>query len=357
MARLYNGFDALGIGNAIANTQNNIMQQRASTIQSFGNTLLDQLAQQRQERMQREKEEALRKSAIDYLTSAGGIESAQAQSLVNSGVNPGDITRYVLGRNDQRAENDRNYNRGRADALFDREDERVYNEQQRDALWAHEKETTGRNWAGQMLSGAFAAQNSKMMNDIPSQAELDEFNNVAKGLGKYAQEQYGIDLGNLMLGTYGTDNPNGMKTREWYLDNLENELVGPDGKIDPKTLKAFQDEHKADGSWDRMMEIPGFKTKFDHLLKTKLKGSKAKRNAQDPDSGNFNTQEDYQRIYENAQEMARIEALHKNLVRLMISGGTLPNVSERDLAILEQMEKDGKIKKGIVSGYRSRSKK
>lgn len=129
MARLYNGFNALALGQAINNTNDAVHQRRLSGLNALGGALQD-FARSYQEEEEKKRQ---RQSAIDFLT-GNGMSPESAKNVVNSGVAPGELAMYMQGRldkksdtEDERAYADKIYGRNRADALSDR-----------DAQWAHE---------------------------------------------------------------------------------------------------------------------------------------------------------------------------------------------------------------------------
>lgn len=82
MSRIYNGFDALGIGNAIRATNGNTyqMQQNAlDRLSSFGDKMKEYLLEQKE----RKDAERQRASAIQYLAN-GGVNPEKAQAIVDS---------------------------------------------------------------------------------------------------------------------------------------------------------------------------------------------------------------------------------------------------------------------------------
>lgn len=136
MARLYNGFNSLALGQAINNTNNDIHNRRMTGLQMLGSSLQDLARAHKEE----EEKQAQKQSALDFLT-GNGMSQASAQAMVNSGIAPGELTKYMQGRLDKKADTedersyeDKIYGRNRADALSDR-----------DAQWAHDLEM----WAKQ----------------------------------------------------------------------------------------------------------------------------------------------------------------------------------------------------------------
>lgn len=136
MARLYNGFNALALGQAINNTNDAVHQRRLSGLNALGGALQD-FARSYQEEEEKKRQ---RQSAMDFLT-GNGMNPENAQAMVNSGIAPGDLTKYM---------------QGRIDAASDKADDRAYSEKRygiertdklsdRDAQWAHDLEV----WAKQ----------------------------------------------------------------------------------------------------------------------------------------------------------------------------------------------------------------
>lgn len=121
MARLYNGFNALALGQAINNTNDAVHQRRLNGLNALGGALQD-FARSYQEEEEKKQQ---RQSALDFLT-GNGMSESDANALVNSGIAPGELTRYMQGRidaaidkADDRAYSEKRYGIERADAIAD----------------------------------------------------------------------------------------------------------------------------------------------------------------------------------------------------------------------------------------------
>lgn len=82
MANLYNGFNALALGQAINNTHNGIANRNITGLQVLGDSLSDFF----KAREDAQKEADRKKSALDYLLSRGGenVDRQQAESIVGA---------------------------------------------------------------------------------------------------------------------------------------------------------------------------------------------------------------------------------------------------------------------------------
>ena len=121
MARLYNGFNALALGSAINNTNNNVHNNRMTGLQMLGSSLQDVARAKKEE----DEKQAQKKSAMDFLT-GNGMSEADATALANSGVAPGELAMYMRGQldkkadtADQRSYEEKIYGIKRADAIAD----------------------------------------------------------------------------------------------------------------------------------------------------------------------------------------------------------------------------------------------
>lgn len=82
MANLYNGFNALALGQAINNMHGGLANRKITGLQILGESMKDAL----QAREDAEKDAARKKSALDYLLSRGGenVDRRQAESIVGA---------------------------------------------------------------------------------------------------------------------------------------------------------------------------------------------------------------------------------------------------------------------------------
>lgn len=168
MSRIYNGFDALALGQAVNKMHQGYADRTNATLQNFGNglqTLFQAIAEERQEQNRKksaleyllsrgggnvdrrqaesivgalgpenglsvllgeiskkeadtanaEKEAAQKKSALEYLVGAGKMDQATAEGLVGS-VGAGEAAKYMAGR----ISSGEDYARNRKDATLDR---------------------------------------------------------------------------------------------------------------------------------------------------------------------------------------------------------------------------------------------
>lgn len=125
MARIYNGFNALGLGQAINNTNDMVNARRVNGLQALGGAVEDFM----REREEQAKEQRRRQSAIDYLTGTGGMDEAKASQMVET-ITPEQAVLYLTGRLDKQADtkseheyeqsiHDRNRGEQLEDKIFD----------------------------------------------------------------------------------------------------------------------------------------------------------------------------------------------------------------------------------------------
>ena len=67
----------------------------------------------------------------------------------------------------------------------------------------------------------------------------------------------------------------------------------------------------------------------------KQRGSKGKRNADNPNSGNVTTEEDYKKAWDNAKEAERLNNLANEVEQALIRGAQYPKLSQDDIKKLE----------------------
>lgn len=142
MARLYDAFNALALGNAINSMQNERARQKISGLQALGGSLQDYFQQRDIER----KEAAQKQSALDYLMGTGRMDEGKANGLVGS-IGPGEAVKYFQGRLDDETDRQKQwgredfvYDRNLKDSRYDRKNERDWQTIIRDEQWAHDKE-------------------------------------------------------------------------------------------------------------------------------------------------------------------------------------------------------------------------
>lgn len=198
MARLYNGFDGLMLGQAINNLHNGMAQQKMSGLQSIGDAMTDYLTQRAEE----QKEAARKKSAIDYLM-GNGYDQQKAEQFVGA-VDPSEAVKYLQGRLDKKADTadereyeEKIYGRNRNDRLADIADQREYEELDREKQWAHDFEdfvTKSGITYGQAVRQMQFSQLMQQLGLIASKdwgnsrKGVDQYNDTIKTLQDFAKE-------------------------------------------------------------------------------------------------------------------------------------------------------------------------
>ena len=208
MARLYNGFDALALGQAVNGLYGNMAQRKANGIQVLGDSIKEML----QAREQEQKEAARRQSAIDYLTGTGGMDNAKATQMVDT-VTPEQAVLYLTGRLDKKAdtEDERGYeqtihDRNRGEALEDK----IYDNAYAWEDWLRKNGITYGQAAKQALFGQLMQQlgliSSKDWGN--SRQGVDQYNDTINALKTFSEKnpEFMDVLGLIQQGMKGGDN-------------------------------------------------------------------------------------------------------------------------------------------------------
>ena len=193
MARLYNGFNALALGQAINNTNDAIHQRRLSGLNALGGSLQDLAKAYRED----QEKKLQKQSAMDFLT-GNGMSPESAESVVNSGVAPGELAMYMMGRIDRKADtaDERAYAAGVRKEGYDREDA-IYGRNRADTLadreaqWAHDFEDWAQKNGISYEQAVKQAQFGALMNNLAtitakdwgnSRAGMEQYNSGLKAL-------------------------------------------------------------------------------------------------------------------------------------------------------------------------------
>lgn len=354
MARLYNGIDGLGLGRSVNDLWNQQYLQRKQNMDSFANgmtQLMQGLGEQREQARQKQ-------SAIDFLT-RNGMTAADAQSLADSGLAPGELTKYMQGRLDKSVDlkaaqerADFEYGRAREDKLNDEEWDREIADL--DKMQKRKDEIEDSEFKA--INEEIAILQSKINGGgLVSQADLDAMNNALRKKSSWlkAHPWYTQFEDNL----YGNGNNAGTSalwTDKKATDALYGLIDEKDGKVDSAALKALDEKYLRDTGRTLAKDLPDL---YKNIAQ-KQRGSKGKRNADNPNSGNITTEEDYKKIYNDAVEMKRLRGIYSRMVEELSTGKPLTQISATDLKILEAMERDGKFKqKGGITLYKNKMKR
>lgn len=359
MARLYNGFNGLMLGQAINDLYDGIAQQRASGLQSIGNSLQDYFTQRGIE----QKEQQRKQDAIDFLMGRGGMDEASARQFAGT-VDPSEAVRYMQGRLDKKADtaDDRAYeqsiyDRNRNDQIEDKVLDRAYAWQ--DWLRKHDIESKDSIAASEFsdISNRIAMLQQKAQSgSLPSQIDIDEMRSLKKKRNEwlklhpnYSQIYYTDWMDN----DQGEDGNDPLESKEATIAAMK--AMEKNGFVSPKDLNDFNNRFL----WrtgHNLYNDPEYKDLYKNLA-SKQKGKKIVRNAANPDAAGITTQEDLQRILDNSIEQQRLRNIHGKLVSELMKGAPVSDISDADLSLLEMLEKNGKIKKGAVTLYRNRKKR
>ena len=335
MARLYNGFNALALGQAINNTNDAVHQRRLSGLNALGGALQD-FARSYQEEEEKKRQ---RQSAMDFLT-GNGMSPENAQAMVNSGIAPGELTKYMQGRLDKiedlnaaNARADFEYGRAREDKLNDEEWNREMDnldkmqeshEKRKNEI--EDKEFNALNTRYQLL---LSKQQSGV---LMSKAERAELAQVKEQLDKWLWKHPDYTQMNIDYGNGDGDN------EPWTIERANDELNGlveKDGKVDPAKLKALDEKYLHETGRTLVNDLPDL---YKNIAQ-KQRGSKGKRNAYNPNSGSVPTEEDYKKAWDNAQKAEHLNKLLNDVKQALIRGGGYPNLSDDEKKLLTYKDK------------------
>ena len=208
MGRIYNGFNALGLGRAINETQNALNEQRVSGLQALGDAAQNYV----RAKAEREREQKRRQSALDFLTGRGGMDSAQAEQMVDT-ITPEQAVLYLTGRLDKAA--DTADERGYEQTIHDRN--RGEQISDRDAEWAHNFEDWQKKNGITYEQAVKQAQFGQLMQQLGlisskdwgnSRQGVDQYNDTISALKTFSEKnpEFLDVLGLIQQGMKGSDN-------------------------------------------------------------------------------------------------------------------------------------------------------
>lgn len=209
MARIFNGFDALALGQAVNNLHNGMQQQRMTGLQMLGNGIQDFLQNLEDEK----KEQQRKRSAIDYLT-GNGMDEAKASQMVDT-ITPEQAVLYLTGRLDKQADTadereyqELDYLNKRADMLADKRKDKIddWND------WVSKNNITYGQAAKQAQFGQLMQQlgliSAKDWGN--SRQGVDQYNDTINALKQFAEKnnEY-MDVLGLINPSFGNAGNNG----------------------------------------------------------------------------------------------------------------------------------------------------
>lgn len=359
MARLYNGFNALALGQAINNTNNDIHNRRMTGLQMLGEGVKDYL---------KEREEEQRKqSAIDFLV-GNGMTQENASSLANSGIEPGQLALYMQGRLDKTADTtderkyaedvrkegynraDFEYNRNLSDTRADKEKQLAYDEAQDEKKFNRSRAASIEDKEFEAINGEiFTLEAKANSGTLMSQQDWDNLANAKRRRAEWlkAHPHY-TQIDDSLGSNVGTER------KPWTTETATaslRALIGDDGRVDPKSLKDLNETFLYDTGMN-MYDVPELKALYKNV-EQKQKGKKTVRNTQNPGSGNITTAEDYENILKDEKENQRLNGLLASVKTALVNGGGYPELSERDIALLTKKDK---ATMGLYNRIMSRNK-
>lgn len=218
MARIFNGFDALGLGQAVNNLHNGMQQQSISALEKLAGGLQDAFAQRREEQLANEQKMA----AIDLLSNSGMYDRQKAENMVGA-LGAGEAAKFLTGQ-------------------LATQDEREYNKGLRDEQWKHDLE----DWTKK--NDITYAQAVKQM----------QFGNLMQQLGlisakDWGNSRQGVDQYNDTIGAlkaFSEKNPEFMDV----LGIIQQGMKGSDNKYFDEDIKARLRELGSKGVTDQQRE-------------------------------------------------------------------------------------------------------
>jgi hypothetical protein len=312
MARLYNAFNALSIGDAINGRENALYNRRMSVIDSLSNSLQDHFEQKRQE----EREAQQKTSAVEFLKTLG-MSDNDAAAYVNS-VGAKDAATAMFNKRNA----DEEYRRNLADRRQDTKD-----------AWDREDNVHTRDRTEHSLDAGFnrlydsyIAQQTKVREGVPTRLDMEEYNRVYGALADFVKKhpEYGVVLADKMMeGNSGK----GISTREDYIDALND--LDKEGVVDSASIAELKDRMVKDMVFEKMMADKDFAALW-RQKESRQKGGKKERDMKNLGAGNVHTEEDAKNEYAKAEEAKRIEKNRKALQKWYNGEGPMPDIDEKD---------------------------
>lgn len=322
MARIYDAFNALGLGQAINGLHNGIAAQKANGLQALGDSVQNYLMAMAEEK----KEAAQRKSALDYLMGRGGVDEREAEGLVGS-IGAPDAVKYIAGKNDEQEI----YSRNRKDLIDDR-----------DVQWKHELEDWTKKNDITYRQAVKQAQFGQLMQQLGlitskdwgnSRKGVDQYNDTINALQTFAKEnpEFMDVLGLVKPDIANKDNFG------YYDEDILNELRKFGSKDysddDRESLLKRLIEH------DKFNYIIGNPTFQDAILtfganvdkKNLMKQVNLQRLL-----GNTVTQTQRNKQRESANFNKRIETLYDAIIKAASGKGEFPKLDNSELKALEK---------------------
>lgn len=322
---IYNGFNALGIGQAVGNTWNQKRQNGKELLEllnKFGHSAVDAYDEN-------QKREAL-------LASAGKLGVTEELA---SGMDNAQLAQFLQGVKTQK---DANWQKEQEQKrLFDREDEKqklLFDRE--DKIKAKERAEAALDKGFSALSQAYLAQLTKMRDNVlPSQSDIDEYNRVYNDLQKFVKEhpEYGVQMSDLML--KGANGGKGVKTLESRFETLDG--IVKDGKVDPADMQALKESLIEENVWAALGENKDWQAKWD-LVTDKIEGDPLVRDALYLGSGKKKTSEDAQKALNKAVTQKKIDKELEKMVEAFKKKEVFDFTNLKNLGWYEEHKNDRK---------------
>ena len=312
MARLYNAFNALALGDAINNRENTIYGRRMSVIDSLSNSLQDHFERKRQDEMEAQQ----KTSAVEFLKTLG-MNDADAASYVNSMGAKDAVSAMFSKKNADDA-----YVRQRDDRRQDTKD--AWDRE--DSMHTRDRTEHSLDAGFNRLYDSYIAQQTKVRDGVPSRLDMEEYNRVYGALAKFVKEhpEYGVVLAEKMMeGGSGS----GITTREDYIDALN--ALDKEGVVDSSELADLKSRMVKDMVFEKMMEDKDFRALWKQK-EGRQTGSKLERDMKNLGAGNVHTETDAKNEYAKAEEDKRIAKNRKALQKWYNGEGPMPEIDEMD---------------------------
>lgn len=331
MGRLYNGFNALGIGQAINDIQNERLAMRNSGLQALGGAVQDVF----RAKAEQDRERNRRKSAIDYLV-GNGLDDAKATQMVDT-ITPEQAVLYLTGRLDKKAdtEDERKYesdiyNRNRADAQEDKVLDNAYAWED----WLRKNNITYEQAAKQAQFGQLMQQlgliSSKDWGN--SRQGVDQYNDTINALKTFSEKnpEFMDVLGLIQQGMKGGDN-------KYFDEDIKARLreLGSKGVTDQQREDYLKELINND-KFSYILDNPNFSdAKSEFIANVNNKKLMPYVNLQKL-IGTNTTQTQRNKQINEADFNNRVNSLYDAILKAARGKGEFPKVNDKELKALEK---------------------
>lgn len=324
MARLYNGWNGLAIGNAINERNRRDAENANNAWSTFANGLQRTIESNRAETEERKKKEA----ALEYAKSAG-IDPDKAKFL--AGMSPETIYQHAQGleaEQRKRGYEAADHSRDRLELLTDEDRARAF------------KEIDEENARRQKIEDTeFGALNSRLMGlqakadlGLADENTLNDINETKAQIKDWLTKH--PDFTRIVFERLDKDAPKTV-SKQSILRDLDS-FISKDGTVDPVVLKNYVEElirkHGIDITASNDEGVKGLY----NLVYKKQKGVKGKRGSENLGSEGVKTEEDARVEYQKQLEAKRIDKFTRAVDAWSRGKGKKPELSPDDVNKLPQ---------------------